>query len=314
MTQNEFFNILMDGLKDFPETKLHNIISYYENNFTLGLSSGKTEEEIIHKLGNPNLIVDKFRNENLENSINWESIIDNIDSSSINTSTDYNTTNNIVLNNDDTIFSKDKTIAANIKSDTLYNNFKTNASFNPIDSDNKENAFNNSSAATNSSVFNYNSVDSNKSNNNFKDESDFNSGSNCDNFSTDFINKNPNNKFSLLSVNNILRICIAVLALIIFFPVITGVIGCVIGLLGVAISMLVASIGVLVGGTFTSFIGLSNVPMFVTNFPYPVLVLFSLGSIALSTLLIFLFYYLCKFLVQISIKIYTSLRSQGGAF
>ena len=53
MNQNEFFNILMDGLKDFPEIKLQDIISYYENSFTLGLAAGKTEEEIINELGNP---------------------------------------------------------------------------------------------------------------------------------------------------------------------------------------------------------------------------------------------------------------------
>lgn len=56
MTQNEFFNILMDGLKDFPEIKLQDIISYYENYFKTRLTVGRTEDDIAKELGNPNLI------------------------------------------------------------------------------------------------------------------------------------------------------------------------------------------------------------------------------------------------------------------
>ena len=79
MNQNEFFNILMDGLKDFPEMKLQDIISYYENSFTLGFAAGKTEEEIVNGLGNPSLIVTKYRNEDLTPPINSECITtDNI--------------------------------------------------------------------------------------------------------------------------------------------------------------------------------------------------------------------------------------------
>ena len=79
MDQNEFFNILMDGLKDFPEIKLQDVISYYENRFILGLAAGKTEEEILNELGDPNLIVNNYRNENLKASINSEYIINDID-------------------------------------------------------------------------------------------------------------------------------------------------------------------------------------------------------------------------------------------
>ena len=66
MNQNEFFNILMEGLKDLPEIKLQDIISYYEHNFTLGLASGKTENEIINELGGPNSIINKYINEQRE--------------------------------------------------------------------------------------------------------------------------------------------------------------------------------------------------------------------------------------------------------
>ena len=100
MNQNEFFNILMDGLKDFPEIKLQDIISYYENNFTLGLASGKTEQEIINELGNPNFIVDKYRKEDLETTINSENIINDSDITPINNQNsipDLNSDNNSTL-------------------------------------------------------------------------------------------------------------------------------------------------------------------------------------------------------------------------
>ena len=144
-------------------------------------------------------------------------------------------------------------------------------------------------------------------NNNNKDYSNYNSNFNnnqsSDSNSNNFNNQNSKNKISQFNVNTFLKICIVILALIIFFPVITGIIGFIFGLLGVAIGILVGSIGLLIGGTFTSFVGLPNVPMFVANFPYPVIVLFSLGSISLSIFLTLLFYYLCKFFIRISIKV-----------
>ena len=170
------------------------------------------------------------------------------------------------------------------------------------------------SSNSNKSNCNFNGESDSDSNNNNKNNSNFSSDQNSDYRSNNFNNPNTKNKVSQFNVNSILRISIAILSLIIFFPVITGIIGCILGLLGVAISILVGSIGLLVGGTFTSFVGLPNVPMFVANFPYPVIVLFSLGSISLSILLTLLFYYLCKFFIQISIKVYNSLKSEGGAF
>lgn len=334
MTQNEFFNILMDGLKDFPETKLQNIISYYQNNFSLGSSVGKTEEEVINELGDPNLIVNKYRNEYLDAPINSESLSDG---SGINPNMDKNYASNNI------IYTKEEDIVTNNKSSDLYGDFKTNDRFNSISSNDNKNAFKSSSSKlndfkasdsyeeinSNDSFYNLNTLesltDNQKSNNNPINPNTLNYNSNSSNYSfnnSNFNNQqnsntnsnNTSNGISKFTVNTILKICIVILSLIIFFPVITGIIGCIIGLLGVAISILVASIGVLVGGTFTSFIGLPNVPAFVANFPYPVIVLFSLGSISLSILLILLFYYLCKFFVRILIKIYHSLKPEGGAF
>jgi len=301
MTQNEFFNILMDGLKDFPETKLQNIISYYQNNFSLGSSVGKTEEEVINELGDPNLIVNKYRNEYLDAPINSEFLFDD---SGINPNMNKNYASNNI------IYTKEEDMVTNNKSNDLYGDFKTNDSFNAISSNDSKNGFKSSSSKLNDFKANdsYEEINSNSSNYSFNN-SNFNNQQNSNTNSN-----NTSNRMSTFTVNTILKICIVILSLIIFFPVITGIIGCIIGLLGVAISILVASIGVLVGGTFTSFMGLPNVPAFVANFPYPVIVLFSLGSISLSILLILLFYYLCKFFVRILIKIYHSLKPEGGAF
>lgn len=273
MTQNEFFNILMDGLNDIPEKNLQDIISYYDNIFTLGLAAGKTENEIINELGDPNLIVHKYRNEDLT------------------LTTPNCTTDNINIkefNVDNPTFAQNKNIDAYNKS----GDFKTNTDFATADTETRTE--NNSKSNDYNSSFNYNQNSSTSANN--------------------FSNKNYNTKTSRFNVNTILKICIALLALIMIFPVITGVIGCIIGLFGAAIAIFAASIGVLIGGTFTTIVGFPNLPAFVTNFPYPVIVLFSLGSISLSILLILLFYYLCKFFVKIIIKIYNSLKNKGGAF
>jgi uncharacterized membrane protein len=100
MTQNEFFDILMDGLKDFPEIKLQDIISYYEHYFTIDLTAGKTEEDIVNELGDPNLIVNKLRNENLDITINSQNVINHIDSEASNIDTTAFTKNeNINVDN-----------------------------------------------------------------------------------------------------------------------------------------------------------------------------------------------------------------------
>ncbi|AWK50071.1 transporter [Clostridium beijerinckii] len=325
MNQNEFFNILMDGLKDFPEIKLHDIISYYENNFVLELVSGKTEEEIITKLGNPDLIVNKYRTEALKTPINTGYFTTDVDITNIGNKNYINnsnfTTNNNFINADtfndfktNDIFNNNNSIENGFKTNNKFNTFKTSSSYDDI---NLSSDFYNLRSSNQSnynftvkSDFNHN----NKDDFNYNSSNNFNSDHNSDSNSNSFNDENHKNKILKFNVNTILIICTGILALAIFFPVITGIIGCIIGLLGVAISIFLASIGVLVGGTFTSFIGLPNVPMFVANFPHPSLVLFSLGSISLSILLIFLFYYLFKFLIQMLIKIYNSIKSKGGSF
>jgi uncharacterized membrane protein len=320
----------VDGFKDLPESKLRDIISYYDNKFTQGLSLGKSEEEIISELGNPNLIVNQYRNEfldaedistpfytdNTKNSNNFSiSTNDNInnyindESNNINPEINLNSTDFISspeITTDDTLSTanisdnnNDFTLIDNINEDSILvpdNNLNNSSSFKPYENVNSNDNF--------YSLYTENSPVKNK-----EDNYDSNSSSNR--------NHNPNggnssSRSSHSTVNLILKFCIVALTLLIFSPVITGIIGCIIGLLGVAISILVGSIGLLVGGTFTSLVGVPNVPMFVANFPYPVIVLFSLGSISLSLFLTLVFYYLCKFFVRLSIKAYRSLKFKGG--
>lgn len=62
MNKETFLNILKDGLSDFPEGSLADILYDYKEHFEVGFSSGKSEEEIISELGDPNDIVFQYRN------------------------------------------------------------------------------------------------------------------------------------------------------------------------------------------------------------------------------------------------------------
>ncbi|MGL5085462.1 MAG: DUF1700 domain-containing protein [Clostridium sp.] len=62
MTKELFLEILKDGLSDFPEGELSDILYDYKEHFDVGFASGKSEEEIIEDLGEPNSIVDQYRN------------------------------------------------------------------------------------------------------------------------------------------------------------------------------------------------------------------------------------------------------------
>lgn len=349
MNQNGFFNILMDGLKDFPESKLRDIILYYDNKFNHGLALGKTEEEIVTELGNPDLIVNQYRSE----------FLDKVDNPELFTTDSYNTFTNTENFSHQKLkydFSSDNDGYTNTNGDfTMVDDSIINVSSNTIDTDSidssklitdnkllptvdvSDDIYNDST--TNDTFNNEESIlnidnklediktstppyEDNNSNNNFynlytsnlstesKDGNYENSKSNNSNYTHS--NYDSNYRKPQSTVNIILKVCIVCVTLLIFSPVITGIITCIIGLLGVAISILVGSIGLLVGGTFTSLVGIPNLPMFVANFPYPVIVLFSLGSISLSLLLTLIFYYLCKFFIRLLIKAYRVLKLKGG--
>lgn len=375
MNQNEFFNILVDGFKELPESKLRDILSYYDNKFTHGLASGKTEEEIITELGNPNLIVNQYKSEFLDGADistpfytdNYNSSADtkNLNDDKLNyySSSEAITNDNVSTTNTDDSLDADSTKnlnnfsistndninnyindesnninpESNLSSSSFLNSSEittdealstanisdNNSDFTFIDNINQDsilvpdNNLNNSSSTkpyedVNSNDNFYNLYTENSPVKNKEDIYDSNSSSNRNYNNNDGGNSNSKSSNSHSTVNFILKFCIVGLTLLIFSPVITGIIGCIIGLFGVAISILVGSIGLLVGGTFTSLVGVPNVPMFVANFPYPVIVLFSLGSISLSLFLTLVFYYLCKFFVRLSIKAYRALKLKGG--
>ena len=268
MTKNEFFNILMDGLKNIPEKELGEIISYYNNKFNLRLAAGQTESEIINELGNPNLIVKKY--------------LDQISNSTLDSNTNLN---DIDINND-----------SNIKS-SIYNTHSIEADQRTIPPNTYSDYY---TISTNNKV----NINLNDFNN--KDDSSAKYSS-CNQSS-----KNSSNKIPKFNINTILKICIVILGLIIFSPVATGIIGGVIGIFGAAIGLFAGGIGILVRGTFASLMVLPNIPGFISNFPYPVTVLFSLGSICLSILLLLIFYYLCKFFVKLLIKFFNFLKFNGG--
>lgn len=281
MTKIEFFNILMDGLKDFPESKLNDIIYFYENKFSLGLSNGKSEFEIINELGDPNLIVSQYRNEYLENNIPSYSDNNNI-------IYDANFTEEIVPSNPtlSAIENKDEDLKLE---DNFYTFDKYESSSNYENNENTNSQYNSGS---------FNNTDASQKDNYSND-----------NYSKD---KNSSAKKIRLDSNSILRICIIVLSIIIFSPILTSILGFIIGIFGMAIGLLFGSIGILIGGTFTSFLGVPDVPQFIANFPFPVIVLFTLASIVLSIFFIILFYYITKAVFRGLRHLFRKLKSEGG--
>ncbi|MDQ0149479.1 HAAS domain-containing protein [Eubacterium multiforme] len=249
MNKNEFLSILADGLKDFPEKELADIIFDYQEHFTIGLSNGKTEHEIIDELGNPYEIVNQYRNAYLEK-------ISNLDDEFNNTSDDYH-------------YTKDN------------NNFYKEVDYEIVDTD-----------------------DNTKT------------GSN-DNTSKDS-NDNKTFKKHNLTSKSILKIVLIVILCIIFSPLIIGagcaLIGIFIGIIGMFIGLICGGFAFTVGGLIVILsklglvvIGASNIPRFITEFPDSVLVLFTIGSIAITILFIMLIYYFLKWLIISLISLFKKL-------
>lgn len=76
MSKEEFLEILKNGLNDFPEGELSDILFYYKDYFDLAIEEGKNYNEIINELGDPHDIVRKYRY-NKENPILSPSIVVN---------------------------------------------------------------------------------------------------------------------------------------------------------------------------------------------------------------------------------------------
>lgn len=61
MNKAEFLDELRNGLKSLPKEQVDDIIYDYEEHFTIGLESGKTEEEISKSLGEAKTIAKQYR-------------------------------------------------------------------------------------------------------------------------------------------------------------------------------------------------------------------------------------------------------------
>ena len=61
MTRDEFITILKEELKNLPSAEVEDILYDYEEHFEVGLSKGKTEEEIAKELGNPKTIAKSYK-------------------------------------------------------------------------------------------------------------------------------------------------------------------------------------------------------------------------------------------------------------
>lgn len=241
MNKNEFFNVLMDNLKDIPEKKLQDIIWNYENLFDLEIQKGKSEEEIVKNFGNIDIMTNRLKDEILssnytKNSLENDSIINIYKDNDLNLNTNY-------------IASAENYSSSSNKDKNTY----------PYKKEKRKHSYLN----------------------------------------------NPIKKG--FNINSILKIGIFILSIIIFVPILATILGIIVGILGTTIGLFAGSIGLLIGGTFNSFIGISNVPNFISNFPYPALLLFCLGTITLSIILFLLFYYFIKAIIIGSKKLYSIL-------
>ncbi|MBS5984255.1 DUF1700 domain-containing protein [Clostridium butyricum] len=259
MTRNEFFNILMDELKELPELDLQKIVSFYKNKISIEVSKGKNESEIIKDFGDPYLICKKYIN-----SSSYSEIIEE----------DHKTLSSTNIN---------KNLSNNDHIDEL-SQIKRTDYINPVNVESND--------------------ESNRKNKDQNRNYNFNNDQNANRYHTK----------SSPKVDKFLKLCIIILGIIVFCPILTSIAGIIIGILGVALSLLAGSIGILIGGTFTNLIGFPHIPQFITDFPYPAIVLFTIGSVCLSVFLICTFYYSCKFFFRLCKKLLDFLKSKGGIF
>lgn len=69
MNRIEFIDKLRLNLQGMPSSEVQDILSDYEEHFDIGISKGKSEEEIVRELGNPKDIANSYRS-SYENNYN----------------------------------------------------------------------------------------------------------------------------------------------------------------------------------------------------------------------------------------------------
>lgn len=61
MDEREFIQVLIDRFKGIPEEELDDILSDYKEHIAIGLKKGRSEEEIVASLGDPETIAKQIR-------------------------------------------------------------------------------------------------------------------------------------------------------------------------------------------------------------------------------------------------------------
>lgn len=64
MNRNDYLNKLRISLQGLPNSEIQDILSDYEEHFGIGISNGKSEEEISNELGNPKEVAEGYRSTN----------------------------------------------------------------------------------------------------------------------------------------------------------------------------------------------------------------------------------------------------------
>lgn len=273
MNKKDFLSILANGLKDFPEKELADILFDYQEHFTIGKSNGKTEEEIINELGNPYEIVYQYRCAYLEK-------------------TSYDIQDNLNSNKDNSGSYCDVNYEE-VSTDT--NNYgSNNYSESNMNDNHNSNRYDEFSTSTNDKINNTSA--NNKS----------------------WFAKN----FAFVSMRP-LKIILIILAFIFFSPfilalgaagvgILFGIIGILIGIIGGSFGLSISGIAVMLSKLGLVVIGASETPQFIIDFPNSVIVLFIIGSLALTILLCMLTYYFIKWIVISIINLFKKIRKGGN--
>lgn len=101
MTKQEFIKIISQGLSDFPDKELKDILYDYEEHISSAIAYGKSEAEILEDLGDPYVIVNQYRSGYIQKvkieEPDFEEV--NSDDTSYNSSSNYSSNNNSSSNN-----------------------------------------------------------------------------------------------------------------------------------------------------------------------------------------------------------------------
>ncbi len=111
--------------------------------------------------------------------------------------------------------------------------------------------------------------------------------------------ENSTKKYSNPLTNNILRICILVLSIFTFFPVLSAIAGFILSLFGTSLGLFTGSLGILVGSSFVDISTQSEIPQFISSMPHSALVFLCLGTMCLGILLFFALFYLSKAVIHL---------------